>query len=88
MLDALEDRCVPALHLNPRGMTVHDSVTNMNWLGNADRSAHPGVMGKGSSAGEPDVPIGKPGLVPGGMGRTRQGAGSLAGVVQSRVTAP
>jgi hypothetical protein len=38
-LEVLEDRRVPTLTLNPDGMTVHDSVTNMNWLANADLAA-------------------------------------------------
>jgi hypothetical protein len=35
-LDVLEDRCVPTLMLNPDGKTVHDSVTDMNWLADED----------------------------------------------------
>jgi hypothetical protein len=35
-VEALEGRCTPTLTLNPDGMTVHDSATNMNWLANAN----------------------------------------------------
>jgi hypothetical protein len=35
-LEVLEERCVPTLTLNPDGMTVHDSVKNINWLSNAN----------------------------------------------------
>jgi hypothetical protein len=37
----LEDRCVPALSANPDGATVHDTVTHMNWLANANLAADP-----------------------------------------------
>jgi hypothetical protein len=35
----LEDPCVPALDANPGRHTVHDTVTHMNWLANANLAA-------------------------------------------------